>query len=983
MTWKFPRLSMGSDGGLILDRQTLSTWGWRNIARVALLCAGGLLAIDIFCYMLAESLWFSSLGYRQVFVTQILLRAGLWMFCLGVTGSIVGLNLRLAWRRCYSKPILLSSRRTTLWALGQYLMVIMGLCLLIVCLLSQTMQVALSFWHASTPFPQVLQQFSPTSLTILFKQWWTAPWQLIWVAGGIGLLMLNPSFVLAGMSVVLSLGMGLIFSNHWTQVLAGLHGTRFNQADPIFGQDVAFYVFALPVLDLLRFWAVGILLFTLASVLLVYLLSGNSLSQGGFPGFSSRQQQHLYGLFAGLMFVLALGLWLDRFGLLYSTQSVLFGAGYTDSVVSLPAITLLGWGGAAIALFLAGQTCFWTTSRPRYSLLALLAAYMGFVLLGAVLLPQVVQSFVVQPNELEREQPYIKRSIQFTRKAFDLDTIEAETFEPTGKLTPERLKANDGTIRNIRLWDTRPLLEANRQLQRIRLYYEFPDADIDRYTLKVPGTGGSTSTATEKRQVLVSARELDYSAVPKKAQTWVNRHQIYTHGYGFTVSPVNVAQPSGLPTYFVKDIGTDADDSTLQTATDEIRVSIPTDHPRIYFGELTTNYVMTGTYDQNKELDYPRGNDNVYNTYDGRDGVSMGSFWRRGLFSIYLRDWRMLFSRSFTTESKVHFRRQITDRVQTLAPFLKLDREPYLVAASAETAPGNLHWIIDAYTTSNRYPYSDPGDAPFNYIRNSVKVVVDAYNGNVTFYSVDDQDPVLQTWQKIFPALFQPLDQMPKSLRSHIRYPVDLFRIQSQSLLTYHMTDPQVFYNREDQWRVPNEIYGEESQPVEPYYLIMKLPGAESEEFILLSPFTPVRRNNLIAWLAARSDGTEYGKRLLYQFPKRELVFGPEQIEALINQDPIISQQISLWNTQGSRVIQGNLLIVPIDNSLLYVEPLYLEAEETSVPILARVIVVYENQIVMAKTLEESLDGIFKSSPNNTTPIIRPVDEPPLLRNEQ
>lgn len=977
MARKVPRTLLGGDLWSNPDLHTLSTQTWKMMGRLALFFFGAVFAADILCHVLAESLWFSSLGYQRVFFTQLAARVSLWMLSLGATGSILGLNLTLAWRRRYLEPVALPPQRTTLWALAQYLIIVIGLGLLIVCVLGQTGQTALQFWNASTPGPQFLQPFSWSSVAMLLKQWGAAPWQLLIVAGLVGLLLLNSNLLLIGFSLALSLGMGLIFSNHWTQVLACLQSTRFNQPDPMFGQDVAFYVFALPVLELLRFWAVGVSLVSLASVLLVYLLSGDSFSQGGVPVFSPRQQRHLYGLSAGVMFVLVVGLWIDRFQLLYSTQSVLFGAGYTDSHISLPAMTLLSWGGVAIALFLTGRTCFWATSRPHHGLLKLLGLYMGCVLVGSVLLPQVVQSIIVQPNELARERPYIERSIQFTRKAFDLESIEAETFKPTAKLTPQRLQANDGTIRNVRLWDTRPLLEANRQLQRIRLYYEFPDADIDRYTLKVPPKSGSLTTAPEKRQVLISARELDYEAVPKEAQTWVNRHLIYTHGYGFTVSPVNVAQPSGLPAYFVKDIGTETDDSTLQTATDEIRASIPTEHPRIYFGELTTNYVMTGTREQNKELDYPSGDDNVYNTYDGTGGITIGSAWRRGLFSIYLRDWRLLVSRSFTSDTKVLFRRQLKARVQTLAPFLKLDQEPYLVAASPEQSPSTLYWIIDAYTISDRYPYSDPGNEAFNYIRNSVKVVVDAYNGDVTFYSIDETDPILQTWQKVFPGLFRPINQMPTSLRSHIRYPVDLFRIQSQSLLTYHMTDPQVFYNREDQWQIPNEIYGGESQPVEPYYLTMKLPGANSEEFILLSPFTPVRRNNLIAWLAARSDGDQYGKRLLYQFPKRELVFGPEQIEALINQDPIISQQISLWNTQGSRAIQGNLLIIPIDNSLLYVEPLYLEAEEASVPILARVIVVYENQIVMAETLEESLDSIFQPSKKKNTAIVRPVEALP------
>jgi uncharacterized protein len=983
MTRKSSQVLLGRDRWSAIGHHALSAPVWPNVARLALLCVGVVLAGDTLCHLIAESLWFSELGYEQVFISQITARVGLWIVALGSTGCLLVFNLRLARQRQYHEPVILPPERTTLPALVRYLIVIIGLSLLMVCVLIQVGQTASQFWQPSlvASRSEALQQFSLASFAALLKG--ARLWQWMLAGGFIGWLIANPGLVFAGISIGLSLSMGLIFSSHWTQVLAVSQATNFHQVDPLFGRDVAFYIFALPVLELLRFWAMAVALTSLLGVLLIYLLSGNSLSQGGMPDFSLRQQRHLYGLSAGLMFILAAGLWLDRFQLLYSTQGVLFGAGFTDSHIDLPARTLLSWGGVAIALLLTYRTCFWTRSRSCNDLLLLLGCYMGSVLLGAVILPQIVQSVIVQPNELRREQPYIKQSIALTRKAFDLGSVETQTFNPTADLTPERLKANDITIRNIRLWDTRPLLEANRQLQRIRLYYEFPDADIDRYTLKTEST---STTATEKRQVFVSARELDYSAVPQKAQTWVNRHLIYTHGYGFTMSPINIAQPSGLPTYFVKDIGTEADAGTLPTATDEIRASIPTERPRIYYGELTTNYVMTGTHGTDKELDYPSGNDNIYNTYDGSGGIAMHSFWRRGIFATYLKDWRILFSHNFADETRVLFRRQIETRVHTIAPFLKLDREPYLVAANgipprhSAQQPSTLYWMIDAYTTSYLFPYSDPGEESFNYIRNSVKVVVDAYNGDVTFYSVDETDPILRTWQQVFPDLFQPFNAMPSMLQSHIRYPVDLFRVQSHSLLTYHMTDPQVFYNREDQWRIPNEIYGGKSQPVEPYYLTMKLPGAESEEFVLLSPFTPVGRNNLIAWMAARSDGDSYGKRLLYQFPKRELVFGPEQIEALINQDPIISQQISLWDTQGSQAIQGNLLIVPIDNSLLYVEPLYLEAEETSVPILARVIVVYENQIVMAKTLNQALNSIFSPSEESADVIIRPVEAPLPLR---
>jgi hypothetical protein len=599
---------------------------------------------------------------------------------------------------------------------------------------------------------------------------------------------------------------------------------------------------------------------------------------------------------------------------------------------------------------------------------------------------------MVQPNELQRETPYLQRSIAFTRQGFDLDNIDVRTFDPEGKLTYQDIRNNDSTIRNIRLWDSRPLLQTNRQLQQIRLYYKFSDADIDRYTLKreSPRPQGP---ATEKQQVLIAARELDYTAVPEAAKTWVNEHLVYTHGYGFTLSPVNTVGPGGLPDYFVKDIGVGTGDNqgSLGTSSERIRASIPISHPRIYYGELTNTYVMAPS--DVREFDYPSGDENVYNTYDGNGGVSIGTWWRRLVFAKYLQNWQMALTGNFTPETKVLFRRNIRERIQLIAPFLQYDNDPYLVVANTRLFQGEngraaqntstvnnyLYWIVDAYTTSDRYPYSEPGEGGFNYIRNSVKVVIDAYNGSVSLYVADLTDPIIATWQDIFPDLFQPLDTMPLTLRVHLRYPEDLFTVQSERLLTYHMTDPQVFYNREDQWQIPQEIYGNEQQPFQPYYLIMKLPQEESEEFILLHPFTPTSRNNLIGWLAGRADGDNYGKLLLYQFPKQQLIYGPEQVEARINQDPVISQQISLWTRQGSSAIQGNLLVIPIEQSLLYVEPLYLEAEQNSLPTLARVIVVYENQIAMAETLDEAHKAVFDPGKSSSeTTIIRPVEEPGL-----
>jgi uncharacterized membrane protein (UPF0182 family) len=720
----------------------------------------------------------------------------------------------------------------------------------------------------------------------------------------------------------------------------------------------------------------------LIAVTLTYLLANKSISEGKFSGFSRYQLRHLYGLSGGLFLFLAGFHWLNRYLLLFSGQGVVYGASYTDIKISLPTETI-----ASIVALLIGIglliKCFtglgkynWHSKFNRrerglfmFSVLPLIVYLTVYI--GGILISEIVQKTIVQPNELALEKPYIIHSITETRSAFNLDQIEVKTFNPEGSLTATDIAQNHLTIDNIRLWDTRPILQTNRQLQQIRPYYVFPDADIDRYNIK------TNQTRAEKKQVIVAARELDYQLVPQQAQTWVNQHLVYTHGYGFTMSPVNRVDEGGLPYYFIKDIGTEQDPGALNTSSIEVRNSIGILRPRIYYGELADNYVMVRT--NVPEFDFPSGDDNVYTTYDGTGGINLNSPWRKLMFAFNLKDWRMLLTNNFTPETKILFRRNINHRVETIAPFLYYDRDPYLVSARGEGEQiDHLHWLIDAYTISDHYPYSDPGDNQFNYIRNSVKVLINAENGKTSFYITDKNDPLIRVWANIFPELFKPLSTMPPDIQAHIRYPEDLFNTQSERLLTYHMTDPQVFYNREDQWQIPEEIYGNEALSVQPYYLIMKLPIATNEEFILLHPYSPKSRPNLIAWLAARCDGDNYGKLLLYQFPKQKLVYGPDQIQALINQDPVISGQISLWNRQGSKAIQGNLLVIPIEDSLLYVEPVYLEAERNSVPTLARVIVVYENQIVMANSLKNALSNIFEPENSQQPAIIRPLQDIPL-----
>ncbi len=1009
--------------------KSLPRWGWLGLG-LGLLT---LLLLDAIINLEAERLWFLEVNYLEVFWLRMRSQLTLGIVPIVCTLFFTWGNLTLADRAKPIEPPGDRPSRVNSLGLSGLLLVGGTLSFLVGVHLIYQGQIARDFWRqtttlydAATPLPlwPKLQLF-----TVIGQIFITQPWLLLALGISTVAFLIYPRQLGRLAAVLMSLGYGLILAKQWPSVLLAFNPVPYDKVDPLFNRDISFYIFRLPVLHLAEFWVVGTLFFTLVSVYLVYLLTENTLSQGRFYGFSQAQQQHLYTL-AGLLFLsTSFSHWLGRYEVLYSQEGVVYGAGYTHIHVLLP----MNWALAIFTLvlglvFLARGRLWspgyvnpmaksalaqanraqapeaplgWWAGVGRTSLLVKgISGYLVIALLGLVVAPTVVQRLVVQPNELQRERPYIINSIALTRAAFDLEAIESEPFDPSGDLTVEDLDQNDLTLENIRLWDPRPLLDSNRQLQQIRLYYEFKDADFDRYSIL------NEQRRSERRQVMISARELNYERVPDIAKTWVNEHLVYTHGYGFTMSPVNTAGPDGLPTYFVRGIDN-------IPSSEAVRQSIPIGDPRLYFGELTDTYVITNT--RVLELDYPSGNENIYTTYLGRGGINLNDGWRRLLFARHLFDWRMLFTEDFTDDTRLLFRRNIADRVRAIAPFLRFDTDPYLVTADIGDAsslwgtgatPGSrppesvsfedflerdpnitlenfntqsgenfLYWIIDAYTVSGRYPYSDPGENDFNYIRNSVKVVVDAFNGSISFFVAEPNDPIIQTWSRLLPDMFESLEAMPSNLRDHIRYPQDLFSVQAEALMTYHMTDPQVFYNREDQWRAPTEIYANESQRVEPYYLIMRLPDETAEEFVLLRLFTPAQRNNLIAWLAARSDGDRYGLRLLYRFPKQELVFGPEQIEARINQDPEISQRISLWDTQGSRAQQGNLLVIPIERSLIYVEPLYLVAEQNQLPALTRVIMVYQNRIAMAPTLSAVLSAVFLQAPPEAAPILRDLGE--------
>lgn len=737
--------------------------------------------------------------------------------------------------------------------------------------------------------------------------------------------MVNVVVVVAALILSLMNGLGAI--GQWDTMLRYLNQRPFGVLDPIFSQDVAFYVFTLPVYSFLRGWLMEVLMLALLGSAALYLVSQLASWKQFSLWLTRKASLHLAVLGALLLLVVAWGYKLSAFELLYSSQGVAFGASYTDVHARLLAYNLSFWAVILCVLLLLGGVA---AKRPW-----ILAVGGGLWLVVALGLggvyPAFMQQFEVQPNELFKERPYIEYNIDLTRRAYGLDQIQEFDFGSVAELTAEALAEAEPTIRNIRLWDHRPLRDTYAQIQEIRLYYEFMDVDVDRYHLD--GT---------YRQVSLSAREMATDQLPSR--TWVNEHLQFTHGYGLAMSPVNEVTPEGLPELLVRDLPPRTPPGLEIT------------RPELYYGEKTDNYVFVNSTIE--EFDYPSGDQNITSTYEGEGGVILDSPLKRAAFAYRFGDVAVVLSEYLTPESRMMIYRNIHHRVRQVAPFLLFDADPYLVIVD-----GRLLWLQDAYTVTSMYPYSQPYHDRFNYIRNSVKVAIDAYNGDMIFYMVDDQDPLIQTYAAIFPDLFSPLDEMPDALRAHVRYPEGLFIIQAHMNNAYHMLDSTVFYNQEDLWAVAHEIYAGSDQPMEPYYVTMKLPGEEKEEFILMQPFTPAGKQNMVAWMAARSDGEHYGKLLLYKFAKQELIYGPLQIEARIDQDPDISSQLSLWRQRGSQVIRGNLLVIPIGNSLLYVEPLYLQAETARMPELKRVIAASGERVVMAKTLQEALAGIGGAPP--------------------
>lgn len=715
-------------------------------------------------------------------------------------------------------------------------------------------------------------------------------------------------------------------AGHWNDYLFAAHAAPMTQTDPVFGISLSFYLFRLPILFFLYHWALLILAASVLTAAVWYFIEGGIWIRPNGVGIGRNARRHLM-ILGGLFFVVFA--WRARLGmydLVYSPTGLVFGAGYADIHVSWPVlwIQLVLCAIAAIAFFAGARE-----GRVRPAGYAV-GAVIGVAILGGWIAPALVQSYVVAPSELAKEQPYIARNIQFTRQAYGLDRFDERNFPAIQDLTAASIEQNTATMLNLRLWDSGPQLTTFQQLQEIRTYYDFANVYYDRYNIN-----------SKLREVSLSARELSAQSLPDP--NWVNQHLIYTHGYGLCLGPVNESTPDGLPVLFIKDIPPASS------------IALKVTRPEIYYGQLSNNYCLVRT--KAKEFDYPSGEDNVYNVYKGSGGIPMGGLWKRLLFALRFSDVNILLSSYVQPGSRIMMYRRVLERVETLAPFLTYDSHPYLVVAD----DGSLQWIVDGYTVSGQYPYSEPTDGVGNYIRNSVKVTISAYDGRVKFYVSEPSDPLIQTYERVFPGVFEPLSAMPADLRAHIRYPQDIFAIQAAKYAVYHMTDPSVFYSKEDLWRVATRSVNGTSTPMTPYYAVMKLPEVgKAEEFILMVPFSPARKNNMIAWMAARCDGTDYGKVLVFTFPKEKLIYGPEQIQSRVNQSPAISQQLTLWDQGGSSVIRGTLLVVPVQNAVLYVEPLYLAAAGgTSIPELKRVIVAYSDHAVMEPSLEDALNVIF------------------------
>ena len=737
------------------------------------------------------------------------------------------------------------------------------------------------------------------------------------------------------LAVLVAALVGVAAAQEWNTYLLFRTGVPFGYKDPLFQQDVGFYVFRLPFLEYIWRWLYQVLIAVFVLTAATHYFDKAIRVLRGIPAFAPHVKVHLSVLLGLILAAKAIGYRIAAFHLLYSPRGAAFGASYTDATAQLLACNVL----LVIALACAALVLV----NIHFRGLWLPIAGIGFLAVTSLLLgtiyPALVQRIQVQPNEFAREEPYIRRAIEFTRRGFDLEKMQTRELLAMELVSGKAVRRNIATVENARLWDYRPLLETYRRQQELQPYYTFASVDIDRYVVN-----------GHYRQVTLAARELRTEGIPD--QSWQNRHIFYTHGFGIVMSPVTDVIQSGLPELVIRDI---PPRSSCELVVKE---------PRIYYGELTNEYVIVGTSMMENDYPLPATNRTAQTRYRGRGGVPIGSPLPRLAAAVRLNDINILISGAITRDSRVLFGRNVATRAHHIAPFLSYDRDPYIVLGE----DGRLYWIQDAYTLSDMFPYSEPVQTQrgrFNYVRNSVKVVTDAYHGSVTYYVADPKDPIIRAYQRAFPGMFRPLTELPAGLGKHLRYPEALFNTQSERLIVYHMTDPRGFYNRVEKWEIARETpksvgRAEGEETMQAYYAIVHLPGKPAPEYLLMLPFTPAGKPNMVAWLAGLCDGDAYGRLLTYYFPKTEQVWGPMQIEASIDQHPEISGKITLWNREGSQVVRGNLLVLPLDNSVLYVEPLYLRATQNAIPELKQVIVGRgDGRVVMRATLSQALEALL------------------------